>query len=874
MNDRHSDAPVILVIDDDAMTRLLVVETLEPDGFRVEEAAAPQEGIDAFLRHRPDLVLLDVEMPGGDGFDCCRRLRTLPEGRRVPIVMLTGNDDDASIANAFDAGATDFVSKPMRWKLLGYRIRYLLRAAAALERLAAAETSLTHAQALAHVGNWAYQAGRADGYWSPELYRILGLDAGRTPPTFERLLQAVPADEQPLLSQSFTSLRTEGAAFSLEHRLIHADGTERHVLHQAEAGRDLNHAIILRGIVQDVTERKAQQGRIEYLANHDALTGLPNRNLLSDRMEQAMSQARRTGQLVAVMVLDLDRFKHVNDNFGHSVGDGLLRAVAARLKAAVRDGDTVARLGGDEFVVMLVNLSTPADADAIGRKILGTFAAPFAFDGHDLHVTTSVGISLCPVDGADTETLLRTADAALYCAKERGRNCYSFYTRELGARVEERAELENALHQAVENGELELYYQPKVDLKTGQISGVEALIRWRRPGVGVIPPDRFIPIAEETGLIVPIGEWVLRTACAQAVAWQQAGHPPIPVAVNLSARQFRQQDVARMVRATLDETGLAPAWLELELTESVLMQDRRAIAHALRELKALGVVLSLDDFGTGYSSLSYLKDLPIDVVKIDKSFLSDVTTSAEGASLTRSIIAMAESLNMETVAEGVETEAQLSFLNRHRCHAMQGYYFSHPVTGAEIADMLSAGAELPDHCRRRELLHRTLLLVDADRSVLQQLRRALSRDGYEILGATDADEALGLLAQHRVGVIVSDFRMPARSGIDLLQRVKALYPDVVRILLSGYADAQSLGDPSGAGSVQKILTRPWDVALLRQHIAEAFRQFERGDAMVPPPQGGTGAEAAHPGNPSGSHAALVGAQSSVASSGAQKASRS
>jgi diguanylate cyclase (GGDEF)-like protein len=539
-----------------------------------------------------------------------------------------------------------------------------------------------------------------------------------------------------------------------------------------------------------------------------------------------MSQARRTGQLVAVMVLDLDRFKHINDSFGHSVGDGLLRVVAARLKRSVRDGDTVARLGGDEFVVMLVNLATQADADVIARKILDTFIEPFTLDEHDLHVTTSVGVSLCPTDGANAETLLKTADAALYAAKEHGRNCYRFYTRELGARVEEQTILENALHQAVANHELELYYQPKVDLKTGQISGVEALIRWRRPGIGVIPPDRFIPIAEDCGLILPIGEWVLRTACVQAVAWRREGHPPIRIAVNLSARQFRQQDVAAMVRTTLEETGLAPDSLELELTESVLMQDCDAIAHTLRELKALGVVLSLDDFGTGYSSLSYLKDLPIDVVKIDRSFLDDVTTSAEGASLTRSIIAMAESLHMETVAEGVETEAQLSFLNRHRCHAMQGYYFSHPVTGDEIADMLSAGSQLPEHCRQRELLHRTLLLVDDDREVLRRLRRALGRDGYEILDTTDPDEALVLLAQHRVGVIVSDFRMPSLSGIDLLQRVKALYPDIVRILLSGYGEGASLADAAGNGSVQKLLIKPWDVALLRKHIAESFQRFE------------------------------------------------
>lgn len=714
MNKEARDVPMVLIVDDDAMTRMLVVEALEPEGFSVEEAASGAEGIEAFQRLRPDIMLLDVSMPGMDGFECCKWIRGLPDGARIPIVVLTGNDDDESISRAFEVGATDFVSKPMRWKLLAYRVRYLLRAGAVLKDLAHSQASLAFAQELAHVGSWEYGTGSTEGSWSPELYRILGLDPETDLSNFDSLIQRVPEDERPQLIHLFMSLHAEGTRYGLEHRIVRPDGSERFVFQQAEALCEQDRTVLLRGTLQDITERKLHEARIEYLANHDALTDLPNRNLLSDRIAQSIAQAHRAGHKMVAMVLDLDRFKFINDNFGHPVGDGLLKAVATRLKAVVREGDTVARLGGDEFVIMLSGLTAPEDIEIIARKVLDAFSYPFVVEGYELRVTTSIGVSVYPEDGLSSDTLLKTADAALYSAKDKGRNCFQFYTREMGVQVEEQAELENALHQAVSLHELELYYQPKVDLKSGRVSGVEALLRWRRPGIGLIQPNSFIPLAEETGLIIPIGEWVLRTACAQAKAWHDAGHPDLTMAVNVSARQLRQQNIPELVRSVLADSGLAAEYLELELTESVLIRDKETVVKALRQLKEIGVVLALDDFGTGYSSLSYLKEFPFDVVKIDRSFICDVINDVDGASLTRSIIAMAESLHMTTVAEGVETEDQLSFLNTNRCDTMQGYYFSRPLPTSEMDTLLSAGTHLPaDNCRRAPP-KRTLLLADND----------------------------------------------------------------------------------------------------------------------------------------------------------------
>jgi len=441
-------------------------------------------------------------------------------------------------------------------------------------------------------------------------------------------------------------------------------------------------------------EREAYEVELQHQATHDMLTGLPNRVLLHERITQLVSHARQTVQGIAVLFIDLDRFKSINDSFGHSVGDALLTAVASRLRSAVRDSDVVARLSGDEFVVVLSGISEKEDVENVAKKVLGEISRPYEVEQQALCITGSIGVSIYPRDGDTSDMLLRNADAAMYCAKDQTGNV-KFYNRELGAQVNEHMALESSLRQAVDHQEFEVYYQPQVDIKSGRINGVEALIRWRHPELGMISPDRFIPLAEETGLIVPIGEWVLRTACAQVKAWHVAGFSDLTVAVNFSAKQFQKNDLFDLVRRILDETKLGAEYLEIELTESLLMKDSDVTVQTLRQLKEMGAIMALDDFGTGYSSLSYLRRFPIDVVKIDCSFIRDVTNNVDDALLTKAIISMAKSLNLKTVAEGVETEGQLNFLKENQCDTIQGYYFSRPLPADDVTAMLFNKKHLP-----------------------------------------------------------------------------------------------------------------------------------------------------------------------------------
>jgi diguanylate cyclase (GGDEF)-like protein len=433
---------------------------------------------------------------------------------------------------------------------------------------------------------------------------------------------------------------------------------------------------------------------LQHQATHDMLTGLPNRVLLHERITRFVGHARQTGQGIAVLFIDLDRFKSINDSFGHSIGDALLTAVASRLRSAVRDSDVVARLSGDEFVVVLSGITEKEDVESVAKKVLGEISRPYDVEQHELCITGSIGVSVYPRDGDTSDMLLRSADAAMYCAKDQT-GSVKFYSRALGAHVNEHIVLESSLRQAVDHQEFEVYYQPQVDIKSGRINGVEALIRWRHPKLGMISPDRFIPLAEETGLIVPIGEWVLRTACAQVKAWHVAGFSDLTVAVNFSARQFQKNDLFDLVRGILDETKLDAEYLEIELTESLLMKDSDVTVQTLRRLKEMGSIMALDDFGTGYSSLSYLRRFPIDVVKIDCSFIRDVTNNLDDALLTKAIISMAKSLNLKTVAEGVETEGQLNFLKENQCDTFQGYYFSRPLPADDITAMLFDKKQLP-----------------------------------------------------------------------------------------------------------------------------------------------------------------------------------
>ena len=481
-------------------------------------------------------------------------------------------------------------------------------------------------------------------------------------------------------------------AVTIEYRIVRPDGSERWLEDRARVSSGLDGTPLrIDGVASDISERRSHAERIAYQANHDALTGLPNRNLLSDRVSQALAQARRTDQHVALLFMDLDGFKFINDSYGHAFGDALLCTIAARLEVVVRESDTTARLGGDEFVILLPGMARSEDAAQVASKVLDAFKVPFSQDGRDLHLTASIGISVFPQDGDSCDLLLQHADVAMYRAKANGRNGFQSYSIEMGAQAQERMELERALRGALERDELALHYQPQVNRKDGRIVGVEALLRWHHPTLGMVSPARFIPVAEETGLIIPIGEWVLRTACAQANSWHAGGHTGLCVAVNMSAKQFQQQDVPALVRDVLGCTRLPAQCLELELTESALMHDTDATVETMRQIKKLGVRLSLDDFGTGYSSLSYLKRFPIDVLKIDQSFTFEVTSDEGAASITRAIIAMARSLNMTTVAEGVETKEQLEFLGALGCDVMQGFHISRPLPVSQITALLDAG---------------------------------------------------------------------------------------------------------------------------------------------------------------------------------------
>ena len=482
-------------------------------------------------------------------------------------------------------------------------------------------------------------------------------------------------------------------AATLQYRIVRPDGEVRWLEDRARLvcnGR--GQPLRLDGVATDISERKLHDAQMAYLANHDALTGLPNRNLLNDRVAQALAQARRTARPLALLFLDLDGFKFINDSFGHSQGDLLLKAVAERLKEIVWEGDTVARLGGDEFVVMLQNLTEPAAADQVATKVLTALSLPLLAEQRSLRISASIGVSVFPDDGDTAELLLKRADLAMYQAKAAGRSGFRRYAQEMGVATDERVKLEGALRQALERQEFELHYEPQIESSSGQISGVEALIRWRHPELGMVPPGRFIPLAEETGLILPIGEWVIRTACEQLKRWQQAGHGELTMSVNVSARQFHQQDILQLVQQVLHDSGLQARHLQLELTESGLMQNPEAVIGTLRSLQQLGVVLAMDDFGTGYSSLSNLKRFPIDVIKIDKSFIQDLHSSKDAASIALAIIAMAQSLKLRTIGEGVEAAEQLEFLIAHGCDAIQGHYFSRSLPAAQMSELLRRGA--------------------------------------------------------------------------------------------------------------------------------------------------------------------------------------
>lgn len=699
----QTNRPLVLVVDDDSAMRLLVREVLEQDNLRVEEAKNGVEAITVFAQLHPDLIMMDVDMPRMNGFDACSRIKQQPGGDDTTIVMLTGLDDVTSIRQGYEAGATDFVTKPINWPILSQRVHYLLRARSTYRALKLSEERLSQAQAIAQMGNWEWNILTNELHWSDQIYRIFGLEPQEFAANYEAFLQSVHPEDREYTSQAVKEAIEQKKPYNIDHRVILPNGEVRVVHEQALVSYDhQDRPYQMLGTVQDITERTKVEEKIHALAYYDTLTGLPNRYRFKEQMTQALEHSSRNGMKTALIYMNLDRMKRINDTLGYHTGDQLLLMMTKRLKQCAEDPDILAqdqnsvadpvllaRLGGDEFAILLSALKKTGSIPEVVRSLLDALALPLVVDSREYFVTGSIGIAFSPEHGNDVDTLLKHADTAMRRAKKAGGNHFQLYAQSMNYRAFERLDLEGKLRRALQHGDLSLHYQPKVESHNRKTMGLEVLLRWEHPEIGFVPPANFIPLAEESGLIIPIGEWVLETACRQNRIWQEAGFAPVQIAVNLSVRQFIQHDMMNVIKRVLNHTRLDPKYLELELTESILMQDVEENIVTLQQLKDIGLELAIDDFGTGYSSMNYLKRLPLDTLKIDRSFVMDVITNRSDAAIVKSIVALAKNLGMKVVAEGVDTEEQRAFLNEQGCDQIQGHLISKPVPADQVIQFLS-----------------------------------------------------------------------------------------------------------------------------------------------------------------------------------------
>ena len=689
----------VLLIDDDPMVRMLVKAALEKRNLAVTDVASGRAALERFNARKPDIVLLDAMMPGMDGFETCRALRKLPEGEHVPVIMLTGLDDDDSIAHAYESGATDFFVKSPQMTLLAERIRYLLRTARMREELIRSRATLAKAQRIARLGSWDWDLTTRRVLASVECCRILGFtfdEAGMAEETFVPVF--FPDGVDAFRFQVLASLKM-GRSHQLQGQVRTGEGL-RSIEIEVEAERgDGSRIIKVNGTVQDVTDRRQAEENVKRLANYDSLTGLANRNLFLSRLQESALHAARSGERLSALFIDLDRFKVVNDTLGQEAGDAVLREIANRLSRSVRARNTlaqagresenaaVARLGGDEFAVLLSGLTERSDAGRVADRILEALRKPVVVEGQEIWVTASIGLANYPEDGESGHALLAHADAAKSEAKNAGRNAWRAYKPSLATGNVERLRTESDLRKALERNELRLHWQPIVDISTGKIRGAEALMRWQR-GEKLVPPLEFIGLAEETGLIIPMAEWALDTVSRQIKVWTDAGLDPIYAGVNITSKHVQQRDLLEVVGNVLHASGLPASRLAIEITETGLMDFVEPTMRVLHALKDMGVRIAIDDFGTGYSSLSYLKRLPISTLKIDRAFVKDVTEDADDEAIVSAIAGIARSQSLSVVAEGVETLQQAEVLMSHGVTLMQGYYYSRPLPAADFEGLL------------------------------------------------------------------------------------------------------------------------------------------------------------------------------------------
>lgn len=708
-NSLADSRPVILVVNDDHIQRALVREWLESTDFRVEEAVDGVYALQAFHTVQPDTVLLDVVMPGMSGIETCTALRNQPGGAHIPILMVISDDDMDSTVRGYEAGASDIMIKPVHPLLLTLRIKSLLRANQSFLAMAKTAARLNYAQSIAGLGSWEWDPHSDTLQSTDQVARIFGRRPEHFPKTLTALLELIHPDDRSGVLKSFQESLEKEHHCSMEYRILLPDGRQLVVESHARPVRnDFNRVDGMAVTIQDITNRKLAEEKIHSLAYYDSLTGLANRHLFKDRVAQALAYSQRHHAIAAILFMDLDRFKVINDTLGHEVGDHLLQEVAERLKRCVRTSDSVARdtdsasqsclarLGGDEFTVLLNNLTDPEDAARVAQRIQRELAEPFHLGLHDVFVTATIGIACFPTDGLDLDALLKNADTAMYSVKSQGRNGYKFYSSSMNEHAEQRFALEADLRRALDHGEFMVYFQPLIDLRTGAIDKAEALIRWQHPSLGILPPGKFLQIVEDVGLGARLGEWVLRAACTQAKSWLAAGHAAIRLSVNLSDSQFHDTNLTTTVTQVLTETKFPPELLDLELTETIVFREPDRAIATLQSLRILGVQLSLDDFGTGFSSLRHLQQYPINALKIDQSFVRNIAENERDAAITQTVIAMAHSLGLRILAEGVETQEQLDFLREHGCEGIQGFILSQPLSANQflpfVAKHIATGA--------------------------------------------------------------------------------------------------------------------------------------------------------------------------------------
>lgn len=671
----------VLVVDDDNITRRMIRKVLDDAGYSVIEAESGEQALESLSREHPDLILLDVMMPGMDGYQVCTEIRKRLTDNSLPVIMLTGLDDIESIEKSFEAGGSDFITKPINWPLLSQRIKYALRSKEIYENFLEKEQQLLLAQSVAKLGYWAWELETGRLVVTPEASRILGIDESVS--DLEELFDNLEQSERDNILQTIHQAIAQQEAYTATHN-ISIGGIESIISHHARVVENTPGIHTMAVTIQDITERIRNEELIRYKTFHDDLTELPNRIYFHDQFMRNIKDTIAHEKLLPVMFIGLDRFKKINDSLGHLAGDQVLRTLALRLSAYDYPGFFVSRYDGDVFAVQIPNVSSIEDIEVHAERLHSLVAEPLMIMDTELYMSASIGISVFPLDGEKIDGLIKYADMAMHAASNDGGNQFQFSTRGEDEEALKQLTLEREIRKAIKEFQFEVYYQPQIDARTRAVVGAEALLRWIHPEQGFISPDEFIPVAEEVGLINPIGIYVLESVCETLAKWNESGLGEFRIGINLSAAQFRDDDLVAFVRTLITVMQLKPEQLELEITERIAVSNFEKSVAVLNQLKQIGVKTSMDDFGTGYSSLSYIQDLPIDTLKIDRAFVKDINDAGDHGEIAKAVINMCSSMGIHTIAEGVETDAQYQYLKFNGVDEIQGWYFARAMPVKEF----------------------------------------------------------------------------------------------------------------------------------------------------------------------------------------------